>query len=141
MTRENSLGFLLMKNSRVIARLYQRELMTAGITAPQSGIILVLDEVGEICQSELSKALNLDKANASIMLKRMTEEGMVKSRKDAKDNRRVLFSLTAKGKKLVSRVQEADKEITKEITDVVGDKLAKAALDMLREMHKSRTLH
>ena len=110
MARENSLGFLLMKNSRVVARLYQRELMTSGITAPQSGIILVLND-GELCQSELSKALNLDKANASIMLKRMTEEGLVKGRKDAKDGRRVIYGLTPAGKKLVRKVVEADKAV------------------------------
>lgn len=139
MARENSIGFLLMKNSRVIARLYQRELMTSGITAPQSGIILVLNE-GELCQSELSKALNLDKANASIMLKRMSEDGLVKSRKDMRDNRRVIFGLTPAGKKLVRKIMDADKAITKEIVEVVGEEAAKAGLEMLQKMHDSKVL-
>ena len=139
MARENSLGFLLMKNSRVVARLYQRELMTSGITAPQSGIILVLND-GELCQSELSKALNLDKANASIMLKRMTEEGLVKGRKDAKDGRRVIYGLTPAGKKLVRTVVEADKAVAAEIISVVGEEAVKAGMEMLKKMHESRAL-
>ncbi|MBO7500763.1 MAG: winged helix DNA-binding protein [Fibrobacterales bacterium] len=139
MARENSLGFLLMKNSRVVARLYQRELMTSGITAPQSGIILVLND-GELCQSELSKALNLDKANASIMLKRMTEEGLVKGRKDAKDGRRVIYGLTPAGKKLVRKVVEADKAVAAEIISVVGEEAVKAGMEMLKKMHESRAL-
>ena len=139
MARENSLGFLLMKNSRVVARLYQRELMTSGITAPQSGIILVLND-GELCQSELSKALNLDKANASIMLKRMTEEGLVKGRKDAKDGRRVIYGLTPAGKKLVRKVVEADKAVAAEIVSVVGEEAVKAGMEMLKKMHESRAL-
>ena len=139
MARENSLGFLLMKNSRVVARLYQRELMTSGITAPQSGIILVLND-GELCQSELSKALNLDKANASIMLKRMTEEGLVRGRKDAKDGRRVIYGLTPAGKKLVRKVVEADKAVAAEIISVVGEEAVKAGMEMLKKMHESRAL-
>lgn len=140
MSKEYSVGFLLMKNSRVIARMYQKALMTSGLTTPQSGIILVLNEAGELCQSKISEALNLDKANASIMLKRMGEDGMVKSRTDAKDHRKVIFSLTPKGKKMVSAIAAADREITEEIVDAIGPELAEKAQKILQKMHEAKHL-
>ena len=82
MSKELSLGFLLMKTSRVVSYLYRKELMSINIGAPQSSIILVLNEAGELCQTQISSALNLDKANASdaAKFKRETFERLTRMR-------------------------------------------------------------
>ena len=138
MSKEPSLGFLLMKTSRVVSYLYRKELMSINIGAPQSSIILVLNEAGELCQTQISSALNLDKANASILLKHMAEDGLVKSRQDGRDHRKSIFSLTPEGKKYVPKICEVDKRVSKDVEQILGPQLAKQAQKILQKFHEDQ---
>jgi MarR family transcriptional regulator for hemolysin len=133
---ENSIGFLLTKVSRVVSRMYQKRLAPHGITAPQSGIIAVLGAANELCQTQIGKELNLDKANTSIMLKRMTEQGLVKSKQDGEDRRKVLYTLTAKGKKLVPVIAKVDHEVSASLNATLGPRLGAQALKMLNGIYE-----
>jgi len=133
---QNSLGFLLTKVSRVVSRMYQKRLAPHGITAPQSGIIAVLGEADELCQTDIGKALNLDKANTSIMLKRMTEQGLVKAKQASDDRRKVLYQLSPKGKKLVAAIAKVDKEVSASLNAALGPRLSQQALKMLNGIYE-----
>jgi MarR family transcriptional regulator for hemolysin len=137
---QQSVGYLLLKCSRVVSRLYQKELYPHGITAPQSAIIALLGERGEMGQSDICTALNLDKANASIMLRRMINDGLVKDRGHEKDRRQVLHSLTPKGKKLVPIVREIDEKVNKMLHESLGTRLSEQTFKTLTNLYGDEKL-
>lgn len=137
---EKSVGFLLLKSSRVVSRLYQKQLAEHGITPPQSSIIALLGKKKELYQTEIGLALNLDKANASIMLHRMCKDGLLKYRDDAKDRRKVVYSLSPKGQKLVPIIHEVDQRVNQLLTDTLGPRLTDQTAKILNDLYSDEKL-
>jgi DNA-binding MarR family transcriptional regulator len=86
--------------ANLIARLYRPLLEPLGLTYPQYLVMLVLWESGPVTVKAIGERLLLDSGTLSPLLKRLEERRLVKKRPDADDARRVVVSLTAKGRAL-----------------------------------------
>ncbi len=70
-----------------------------GISSSRFEILHKLDQVEEINQTMLQKAINIDSAAITRHLKQLETEGMVQRRKSAEDNRVTIVHLTDEGRK------------------------------------------
>ncbi len=102
---DNQLCFALYSASLAMTKLYKPLLDELGLTYPQYLAMLVLWERGERTVGDLGQALSLDSGTLTPLLKRLEAAGLVERRRDAGDERRVLVTLTAAGKRLKSRAR------------------------------------
>ena len=92
--------FPLYAATNLIGRLYRPVLDQLDLTYPQYLVMLVLWEREPQTVGALGVRLYLDSGTLTPLLKRMEVAGLVDRRRDAQDERRVLISLTDKGRAL-----------------------------------------
>jgi DNA-binding MarR family transcriptional regulator len=100
---DRQLCFQLYAATNLLTRLYGPVLGELGLTYPQYLVMLVLWEHEPQTMGELGARLHLDSGTLTPLLKRMEAAGLVTRKRDLKDERRVLITLTANGRKLRRR--------------------------------------
>jgi len=98
-------------------RPYMREL---GVTDQQGRILRALAEVEWIDMLELSTRCCIHAASLSRIIPRLTERGLVRRRQDTADGRRIMVSLTGKGRALQKRVALCAEQVYGELADDIG---------------------
>lgn len=98
---DEQLCFALYRAGRAMTRAYLPVLKELNLTYPQYLAMLVLWEA-ESPQSvgDISKRLHLDNGTLTPLLKRIEELGYIDRERDPSDERRVLVTLTRRGKDL-----------------------------------------
>jgi len=99
---DNQLCFPLYAVSRLITRNYQPYLDELGITYPQYLVLLVLWENDGLTVNEISRRLILNTNTTTPLLKRLEVLGIVKRQRSGDDERKVLITLTANGRRMES---------------------------------------
>ena len=94
----NQLCFPVYAASRLIIREYQPHLDKLGITYPQYLVLMVLWETDMISVNEISKKLILNTNTITPLLKRMETQGIIERHRSEDDERKVIVTLTPKGK-------------------------------------------
>jgi DNA-binding MarR family transcriptional regulator len=97
---DNQLCFPVYAASRLIIREYQPYLDKLGITYPQYLVLMVLWELGSLPVNDIAKKLILNTNTITPLLKRMEQQDIVERTRSQEDERKVIISLTAKGKAL-----------------------------------------
>jgi MarR family transcriptional regulator, organic hydroperoxide resistance regulator len=92
--------FPLYAATNLLTRLYGPVLGKLGLTYPQYLVMLVLWEHEPETVGDLGARLHLDSGTLTPLLKRMEAAGLVTRKRDLKDERRVLVSLTVNGRRL-----------------------------------------
>jgi len=102
----NQICFPIYAASRLITREYQPHLEVLGITYPQYLVLMVLWEEDGITVNDIAGKLILNTNTVTPLLKRMEAMGIITRKRYDRDERKVLISLTEKGKAM--REQAAD---------------------------------
>jgi len=97
---ENQLCFPLYAASRLVIQEYQPHLEKLGITYPQYLALMVLWETDSIAVSEITRRLILNTNTITPVLKRMEAQGIITRQRSEEDERKVIVTLTPKGKDL-----------------------------------------
>ena len=97
---ENQLCFPLYAASRLVIQAYQPHLDKLGITYLQYRVLMVLWETDSIPVSEITRRLILNTNTITPVLKRMEAQGIIKRQRSEEDERKVIVTLTPKGKEL-----------------------------------------
>ncbi|TCO07186.1 MarR family winged helix-turn-helix transcriptional regulator [Natronoflexus pectinivorans] len=114
---ENQLCFPVYAASRLIIREYQPFLDKLGITYPQYLVLMVLWETDEITVNEISGKLILNTNTVTPLLKRMEALGLIKRVRSNSDERKVLISLSDKGKKMREKAASIPLQLIEKIND------------------------
>jgi DNA-binding MarR family transcriptional regulator len=119
----------LRRLTRVVTRIYDQELRTAGVEIAQFGLLTALAAVGEANQKRLSAGFAMDSTTLTRTLGLLRKQGWVRAMRGT-DRRERLFSLTAVGKRQLAMAQphweRAERRLRKE--------LGEAAWKNMREM-------
>lgn len=100
-TIDQFLCFALYSASHAMTKLYQSRLKPLGLTYPQYLVLLVLWEKDGLTVSEIGARVRLDSGTLSQLLRRLESAGILCRQRDtAKDERRVIVSLTEQGHQL-----------------------------------------
>ena len=94
----NQLCFPIYAASRLITREYQPHLEKLGVTYPQYLVLMVLWETEDVTINEISTKLILNTNTLTPLLKRMEAMGLLIRKRSDIDERKVLVSLTEKGR-------------------------------------------
>jgi len=97
---ENQICFPLYAASRLITRGYQPHLEKLGITYPQYLVLMVLWEEDGVTVNDIAAKLILNTNTVTPLLKRMEGMGIISRRRSMADERKVLITLTEKGRKM-----------------------------------------
>ena len=103
-----------------------------GLTYPQFTVLAVLDQEGAASVTAVGRRLGLTSSTLSPLLQRLEQQGRVERVRSTEDERSVVVSLTADGR----RVAEAVREVPVRITAAAGlaaDEQA-ALVDTLRRL-------
>src|SRR5271170_5115604 len=94
----------LRRFSRVVTRIYDQELRTAGVEIAQFGLLTALATIGEANQKRLSNGFAMDSTTLTRTLGLLRKQGWVRIRA-GKDKRERLFSLTPAGRRQMAKAQ------------------------------------
>ena len=97
---DSQMCFALYSASLTMTKVYKPLLARFGLTYPQYLVLLVLWEQDERNVSELGERLFLDSGTLTPLLKRLEGLDYITRNRDTADERRVIVSLTASGKRL-----------------------------------------
>lgn len=100
---ENQLCFPFYAISRLIIRQYQEDLDALGITYTQYLVMLVLWEQNQMSVNNIAEQLHLNTNTVTPLLKRMERMGLIARTPSEDDHRKVLITLTTKGKAMENK--------------------------------------
>lgn len=103
---ENQLCFPFYAVSRLIIRAYQEDLDRLGITYPQYLVMMVLWENELQTVNEIGEKLVLNTNTITPLLKRMEVMELLERKQSETDQRKVIVTLTTKGKELQEKAAE-----------------------------------
>lgn len=108
---KNQLCFPLYAASRRIVNAYQPFLSPLGLTYTQYLVFLVLWEEDGLGVSEICERLKLDNGTITPLLKKLESEGYLKRSRSECDERKVVVTLTDRGRALRNEAKEIPRKV------------------------------
>jgi DNA-binding MarR family transcriptional regulator len=103
---DQQLCFALYSTMLGVNKVYRSLLKDLGLTYPQYLVMLVLWERDDLTVSEIGEQLFLDSPTLTPLLKRLETAGFVARNRSGTDERQVIVSLTAAGRRLRGRAAD-----------------------------------
>lgn len=103
---ENQLCFPLYACAKEIVRQYRIPLTRLNLTYTQYVVMMVLWEKEHLSERELGKMVMLDSGTLAPLLKRLEKQGLITRMRAQGDERRLVISLTEKGRTLREKAME-----------------------------------
>lgn len=94
------MGFLVNRLGRMFAAALQERIVPLGLTIGAFPVLLALWDRDGRSQREIAASLPMDETTLVRTLDRMQRDGLVERSRDAQDRRRVLVTLTDRGRAL-----------------------------------------
>src|SRR5215475_1905930 len=108
----------LRRLTRLVTRIYDRELRKAGLEVTQYGLLTALATAGEANQKRLSAGLAMDSTTLTRTLGLLARKGWVRARR-GKDRRERIYSLTPAGRRQMALAEpcwtEAERALRKRL--------------------------
>ncbi|MBR1677208.1 MAG: MarR family transcriptional regulator [Clostridia bacterium] len=111
---ENQVCFPTYAVANKILRRYQPLLREIDLTYTQYVAMMVLWEKETVNEKDLVKALYLKANTLTDLLKNLQKKGLVDIKKDDRDRRNIIISLTEKGRKLKEKAVKVPKTLAEE---------------------------
>jgi len=103
---DEQLCFAMYSTMLGLNKVYRRLLKDLGLTYPQYLVMLVLWEQDELTVSEIGARLFLDSPTLTPLLKRLEANGLVARQRSGSDERQVVVSLSAVGRRLRGQAKD-----------------------------------
>jgi len=112
-----------------------QEVLHMDISFPEIFVLRELSSKEEPTMSELGRSISMDLSTLTRTVDKLVRKEFVARKRDPEDRRMVRVALTAKGRKLISRFEEARK---KHIESILRQMASQERRDLL---HIFKTLH
>jgi DNA-binding MarR family transcriptional regulator len=119
--------------NRELERQANEAMRPLGLTAPQADALTVIAQAGPLSLKELGDLLIAEAGHPSRLVDRLVEAGLVERRPAGDDRRRIVLSLTARGRRLQKRAQAAREGLMETARQLVADRDLEPVLDLLRD--------
>jgi DNA-binding MarR family transcriptional regulator len=130
----NQLCFAVYSAAHAFNAAYKPLLEPLGLTYPQYLVLMVLWEHDGLMVKQIGEKLTLDSGTLTPMLKRLEVAGFVKRKRDKKDERQVIITLTDKGRELQNSALEARRSIVCALGD--SEEQVQALKQAVDELHQ-----
>jgi DNA-binding MarR family transcriptional regulator len=128
------LALLIKAAQRELERRMNDAMRPLGLTAAQADALLVIGQTEPTSLKALGDLLIAEAGHPSRLVDRLVEAGLVERRAAGDDRRRIDLSLTARGRRLVKRVETARQEVLDLARELIGDRDVAPLADLLREL-------
>ena len=129
---EDQVGYKLRLASQRHLEIFSRHL--PDMTPTQFSILVRLSDVGEVSQNQLGRLVAMDAATTKGVISRLIDLGLVQSRQDGADLRRLQISLTIEGQAKVQAAVDQAGIITKETTENLTKREVERLLTLLNKL-------
>lgn len=85
-----------------------------GLTLPQFGVLEALDHLGDLSVGEVKEKILSSDGTIPVVVKNLEKEGLIEEKKDPKDKRRKILSLTGKGREKIESVYPKNEAMIEE---------------------------
>ncbi len=107
---EASTGYLLARVGSDSRRRWARTLLEEDLTPHHYSALIALDQLGAMSQQQLSHLVGIDPRNAVPVIDQLQTRRLLARNPDPTDRRRHAVTLTATGKRLLTRLRHAADE-------------------------------
>ena len=128
------LGLLIKAGQRDFERRANEAMRPLGLTGAQADAITVIGEAGPLSLKELGELLIAEAGHPSRLVDRLVDAGLVERRPSEDDRRRIVLSLTARGRRLEKRIQAAREQQLELGHALIGERDLEPALALLRDL-------
>jgi MarR family transcriptional regulator, organic hydroperoxide resistance regulator len=127
-------ALLVKAGQRELERRANEVMRPLGLTGAQADAITVIDQAGPLSLKELGELLIAESGHPSRLVDRLVDAGFVERRPAEDDRRRIVLSLTARGRRLAKRVEAAREQLLELGHVLLGDRDLTATLELMREL-------
>lgn len=110
---DDQIGYLLRLANQRHAMIFQNNTLY-GLTPTQFSALMRISEQGKVSQNHLGRLAAMDVATIKGVVDRLKQKGMTLAEPDPNDKRRMLISLSPKGKKITEEMRQVGHNITRE---------------------------
>ena len=128
------LAFAIKATQRELERRMNDAVRPLGLTAAQADALVVIGAAGPLSLKELGDLLIAESGHPSRLVDRLVEAGLVARSAAPDDRRRHELSLTAEGRRLERRVQEARAGVVALARRLIGDRDIRPALSLFADL-------
>ena len=112
--------FALRRATRAVTQLYDDVLRPTGLRATQYSVLAVIRASEPATQTEIARTAQMDATTLTRALRPLEREGLVRVRLGATDRRQRVVSLTAKGKRRLTRATAYWEKAQEELSQRYG---------------------
>lgn len=132
---DEQIGYLLRLANQRHLEIFSENM--PALTPTQFSVLARLYEVGQLSQNELGRQVGIDAATTNGVIDRLYKKGLIKSKTDSKDKRRLSISLTAKGTRTTEKAIPVAKNITQKTVHKLTSSEASKLVKLLKKIQKS----
>ena len=129
---DDQVGFILRQASQRHSALFSGRFGT--VTATQWAALAKLVETGPTSQNQLGRRTAMDVATINGVVDRLAKKGLISSKADTRDGRRLLLELTAEGEAYVAEMLKAGHEVTRETLAPLTARESATLVELLRKL-------
>ena len=111
---EAQIGYKLRLANQRHLEIFSR--LITDFTPTQFSVLVRLNDVGAVSQNQLGRLVGMDAATTKGVVNRLVDKGLVKTRPDGADMRRLVISLTDQGVAALAKAVPMAHRITTETT-------------------------
>jgi DNA-binding MarR family transcriptional regulator len=111
---EAQIGYKLRLANQRHLEIFSR--LITDFTPTQFSVLVRLNDVGAVSQNQLGRLVGMDAATTKGVVNRLVDKGLVKTRPDGADMRRLVISLTDEGVAALAKTVPIAHRITTETT-------------------------
>ncbi len=137
-TLEEEAGVSIQRTAAVLGHAFSEALKAYGITPTQYNVLRILRGAGKegLCRNEVRDRLVAQVPDATRLLDRMVEMGLVSRDRDTPDRRYVTARITAKGTKLVTDLDDPVTRLHRSRLGHLGRSKLRQLIDLLAEARR-----
>lgn len=127
-------GLAVKAIQRELERQTNDAMRPLGLTGPQADALSVIGQAGPLSLKQLGDLLIAEAGHPSRLVDRLVEAGLVERQAADDDRRRVVLSLTARGRRLEKRVADTRAALVARARELTGGRDIEPALAVLRDL-------
>ena len=129
--------FVTNQASKKVAEVFNKRLLSKGITRVQGTALYFMGENDKINQKRLAELMNIKDSTVTRLIDRMEREDLIYRKTDPNDRRSMLLNLTEKGKEYRKITLKIGQELSRDVSKNISDKNIEIFKDVLDKIVKN----
>lgn len=131
---EQQAGFILRRVHQRASEIFNEVMGGHDLSTMQFSTLVKLHDLGEVSQNRLGRLIDMDPATTLGVVKRLKARGLVASRNDPDDGRRLLLTLSEEGLAKVSTMRAIAARVSENILAPLSQREQRTLLSLLKKI-------